>query len=515
MAATVTGKNRLVYDVYSGNSVERCDALWADIADQRGFMSQKAIETMDNFVLGHRMREWKPEKHTARPRSGAEGSSSYCYMYFDQKHGVVDPALQGQTCDAANPMFQQDVVKRVFVDNDRDHSHVLPYAKCVVEVDTNKARGAQGTSNLDAFWKDFGKTQCEEVYKQYVQTYNVRKDVLAACNAELSEYRRLVPLYEAQQGKYQIAAATQVQLQTLFARSNCAFLGGDACASSDTMGSLTLQKNQYASLNTYFQRLSNSNALTTTELSGLLQANNQYISDIDGFKGRIAQATSNIYSCCNVSLPPARTALEAAQQDEADLAEGVASLTQRLNSCLSSCNALVPKLQSKENENINYEGVNEQLTHQYQICEQKTSYVKEKVAAATEELGVTRSKLKICLSNASSLFAQERVLSQSYNSLKSERDDWLRKCQVQQQTIYTNAIESITDMNATTLSDAKTRCGNPVTEINELQELFRIKNESQKRLSDAQALPSITPMMCDSAEMAGKVQSSCCKIREP
>lgn len=508
---TVTGQNRLVYDVYSGNSIERCDALWADIADQRGFMSQKAVETMDNFVLGHRLREWKPAKPSSLPAS----SNSYCYMYFDHKHGVVDPVLQGQTCDATNPMFQKDVVKRVFVDNNRDHSHVLPYAKCVVEVNTNKTRGSQSTSNLDAFWKDFGKTQCEEVYKQYVNTYNGRKAVWGACNTELAEYRRLVPLYETQQAMYQQATATQVQLQTLFTRSNCAFFGGDACASTEALGSLTLQQNQHNALSTYLQRLTASNALVTGELTQLLQANNQYISDNDTFKSRIVQATSNIYACCNVQLPPARAALDTAHQNHAQLVDDITSLGKRLSLCLSSCNVLVPKLDALEYENDNYDSMIAKATHAYQICVQKTSYLEEKVDAATKELEITLSKLKICKSNEDSLKAQKSVLHEKYIELGAELEMWVQKCKEHQDILYTDASKRITAINSTALADAKTNCGNPVAEMDSLQELFRLKNDANKRLSDARMLPSSIPIMCDDPDVQLKIQKDCCKIPDP
>ncbi len=510
---TVTGKNRLVYDVYSGNSIERCDALWADIADQRGFMSQKAVETMDNFVLGHRMREWKPTSSHAPATP-----SSYCYMYYDQKHGVVDPALQGQTCDATNPMFQKDVVKRVFVDNNRDHSHVLPYAKCVVEVDTDKTRGAQSTSNLDAFWKDFGKTQCEEVYKQYMQSYDVRKSVLASCNTELSEYRRLVPLYEAQQAKYQQANATHVQLQTMFARSNCAFFGGDACTSSSSssaVGSLTLQINQHTTLTTSLQRLTKSNALVMGELTQLLQANNQYISDNDTFESRIVQATSNIYACCNIQLPPARAALDAAYQNHAQLVNDIASLDKRLALCLSSCNVLVPKLDALENENENYDSMIAKATHAYQICEQKTSYLADKVDAASKELKITLSKLKICKSNEDSLKAQKSMLYEKYKELGAELDTWVRKCKEQQDVLYTDASMRLATINSTALADAKNNCGNPVAEMDSLQELFRLKNDANKRLSDARMLPSSVPILCDDPDVQLQIQKDCCKIPDP
>lgn len=484
-----------VSQMYQATGIERCDAMYADIvenAPKRENMSEKALETMDNYVLGFRVREWIPtSEHT---RKTLNPSHKYCYFLYDSNNGAIDPILDGNPCDMRNPIFQGvDFIDKVFVDSNADISHTLPYTKCIVDIKPETVN----PESLSIFWSRMGDTQCTQ-YKNATtkQTTSLIKNISELDN-ELTTFNEIEPLYKGCKTKQNALKDNVEYIKHLYTLSNCAFTGD--CVNVP-QGSMPTRKQEY------------------DKLQSSLIASQKKLGDIDKDTGILQKLTKQdqrklneqsivfnglsnaLIRCSNVDLPE-KTRQHGELVDELKrLQETSILVTQQNNMCVNNLTSKRTEyehlIKNIDTTKLQYDGSNNSLI----TCLSANDFLRSTINTLKDQYQKTSTQCNECIADVVMKTAERDALFADVFSLSNERDDWLKRCTFDQERMLRTSIDTIQQLRKDASSYTRQNCGNDMAEATEVNDLIQKKFQALAQLS--------APPGCDEAR-----RRECCASR--
>lgn len=484
----------LLSTVYQHAGIERCDALYADIAsrlEMREEMTEQALQTMDSFVLGYRMRELIPKDQNRHVEMLRQGKKK-CYMLFDSNNNAIDPALSFNSCSSANPIFQGvDFINNVYIDNSEDISHALPYTKCVIDIDSNNVNA----TTLNDFWSGMGQAQCTAYHSTASNELRRIVNTFTMCNNELKAFKTLTPQYVqclSNQARLQAELSHSINLYTI---SNCAFAGG--CT---TDGSLpTMEMN--------FAQLQSAISLTTTQVAQLntsianiqtqLRTRERELNDLN----ISYNALSNDYiRCINVDLPETTSRLEEQVGETMRLTNTSNLLAQQYRICSSNLNAKQIEYNTLITETnmarALYDGSNSRLVS----CLGENDTLNQTIATLRDQLNKLESASNECISSMVMRTAEHQALTKEVKVLEDALEYWKRMCKFDQRAAVQLNIETINSLRESATSYTRTYCGNDRVEAEEVADLIQKKFDAIGKIS--------TQTTCEE-----KKRFQCCKQR--
>lgn len=168
---------------YQKYGVAKCTALEASVED----IGARSYTTMNDFINGNRLQEWKPVESTMNP-TRTKTNSKYCYILNDSANDVQDYIMQGNLCDMNNPMFKGNpMFNNVFTDISMDATHTRPIQKCILDINESKI----DPKNLTQFYSTIGNIDCEQLTtKMNSEMRSAQKEQLAA-SSEFLTYQNI------------------------------------------------------------------------------------------------------------------------------------------------------------------------------------------------------------------------------------------------------------------------------------------------------------------------------------
>lgn len=484
--------NNMLSHVYQKSGIERCETLYADAAvkaDVRDNMSGKALESMDDYVLGHRLREWQPSD-----KGLTKQNKKYCYMMFDSNNNAIDPLLESATCDARNPVFQGlPFLDRVFVDSTADVTHTLPYTKCVLEVSPAKV----DATSLDKFWSRTGQQQCE-LYKG--KTENKIKDLgktLSSLSNEFHSFSNLEPKYINCMNDQRGLLYTLSNASRMYALSNCAF-SGECDDTTTEKGSAMTMKEEYEMLLAELQSLQSSVSGIDSDIVNSQKMSRQDQRKLNEMNISYSSLSNAFIRCSNVDFP------EKSKQYQ-ELSDELGRLYNTSNMAkkqLENCRIEGAKAK-KEYEQIVTDVTNAQAKYTESNallinCLSTNDYLRQTIATLKDQTQKVATQCNECMAAVITNTALASSLNKDVVRLRRERDYWLKKCTYDQKKMLDLSIKTIDKLRKASSQYTRTNCGNDMVEAQQVNDLIQQKFEALAALN--------TPPYCDDNK-----RGECCK----
>lgn len=487
---------QVVSQVYQNTGIERCESLYADIAskgDMRGQMTDRAVETMDNYILGHRLREWIP-MDAKKQQEQASSGSKHCYMMYDDNHNVIDPILKNEKCDMTNTIFAGiDFIEKVYIDSNLDLTHTLPYNKCVLQINPNKVE----TTSMNYFWSRMGDAQCTQYKNTASNEIKGLVNDVSRYNEELKVFKTLEPQYTKCMKDQQILNNNIKHVNYLYSLSNCAFTG--ECANVP-VGSSVSMKTDYNNLQQTLKlkqekMKSVSNDIKKTQK--LLKENERKYNE----ENLVFYGLSNAaIRCSNVDLPEKKRALGELSDEYGRLYTTSNLVGQQLDTCkreftnktneYSLLTSTINKLKSE------WAGSNSL----HVTCLSTNDYLRANVATLKDQVQTASTQCNVCMGDVVMKTAERDSLLRDVASLSNERDEWLRRCKFDQKSMLDLSISTINSLRAASSTYTRQNCGNDMKEAEEVNDLIQKKFKALAQLSG--------PPGCDEAR-----RLECCGAR--
>lgn len=482
----------LMSTVYQKTGIDRCEALYADItSEMREDLTDKARETMDNFVLGHRIREWLPTDKIEQ--SKLDGNTKECYILFDRNNGAIDPIMKDASCDMRNPIFQGvDFINKVSVDSNADIAHTLPYSKCVIDIKPDEVN----SSTLNYFWSRMGEAQCSNYQQSAQQEVHNLVKVATACNNELKAFKDLDPKYKKckeDQGNLQNELAERVRLYTL---SNCAFAG--SCDGQNAQGSLLTMQDRITLLT---RQIRDSRERVSTLDKSIADMQRQTRTDERRLNelNIVYTGLSNDYVRCHTTeQPQTRAQLQEVQDETARLVNASNLLAKQYKLCVENRAAKKREYESLIT-NINrtkgiYQGLNSELV----TCLSTNDYLRQTITTLKDQVQKFATACNECTSVVVMRIAERDALVQDVMNLTQERDEWARRCTYDQQKMMDASVQTINNLRASSTQYTRQNCGNDMAEAEAVNDLIKRKFEVIGKTQQ--------PVACDP-----KQREQCCR----
>jgi len=484
-----------VSHMYQATGIERCDAIYADIvekAETRENMSEKALEAMDNYVLGFRVREWTPASLDTQKQLNP--AHKYCYFLFDSNNSAIDPILNENTCDMRNPIFQGvDFIDRVFVDSNADTSHTLPYSKCIVDIKPESVN----SQTLSTFWSRMGDTQCSQ-YKNSTTKHTVSLiNNISGLSNELRSFKELDPKYKECIAKQNILNNNIAYIKHLYTLSNCAFTG--ECVNVPR-GSQPTKKQEYDKLQstlTISQKKLTDIDKDTRVLQKLTRQDQRKFNE----ESMVFHGLSNaLIRCSNVDLPEKiRQHVELADELKR-LHESTVLVTQQHHNCQDNLTARRSEyeqlIKNIDRTKLQHDSSNNGLI----TCLSASDYLRSTINTLKDQYQKTATQCNECIATVVMKTAERDALFTDVFSLSNERDDWLKRCTFDQERMLRTSIETIQQLRQDASSYTRQNCGNDMAEATEVNDLIQKKFQALAQLS--------APPGCDEAR-----RRECCASR--
>jgi hypothetical protein len=482
----------LLNTVYQSSGIERCEQLFADPInkpDLRESLSQKALETMDNFTLGFRMRELVPKEKTL-----ANASNVACYMLFDSNNGAIDPILKGLTCDMNNNLFQDiGFIKNVRIDTDRDISHVLPYAKCVLDIDPAQIDSA----SLNTFWGRAGTTQCDNYGKALNSNIKTLVHDLSTRNNELISFQDLDPKLTACLSNQYVLTNVLKDYNDQFTLSNCAFNGHCANVS---IGSRETMSNEYKNLTDALNKGTNDRQSLTSAITRLQTQTRNGESQFTEQELVYSSSSNSLVRCSNVDLPEQNNNLSELNISFKGLTNSSNLALQQLNKCKDGLNVKLGEYQqliyNTNAAQAAYTGSNNQLI----TCLSTNDYLRKSIAMMKDQFQKFSTMCNDCTSAVVMDMAELDALLADNRQLEIDRDDWIRRCTYDQSKMLDLSVRSIDALRTSASQYTRQNCGNDMQESQDVNDLIQQKFSALASLNQ--------PVRCDEA-----TRVPCCKSR--
>ena len=507
-----------VANIYDKSGVERCEALYANLSE-RANMSTKALEVMDNYVLGLRLREWKPKDPIAS--SNYKPGYSYCYMYYDSNNDVVDPIIKDKFCDKTNSIFNNTpMVSSIFLDDQRDRTHSLPYQKCIVEIDPSKVT----TSNLDKFWSSIGDQQCHSLYATSQSKTKDLKTIYQNSNNELNIFRTLEPQFNKQLLDNTKLNGTLNELNRNIRTSNCAFYGA---LSNQHKYTSSCNRNQEGSYNDNLRTISvlkTFNSQVTISINEVNKKTNDVVENmrkierrIIELKGEIDKTEKAYERCIAIDLPNTIEAVQVLKHENVVLDAKIKAFEKALQTCSKKREPLPGILKTLEDFNIKLRDDTERVDGETIECNVKVTQLKKKIDFLQNELLKYQVLKDNCNANLQNLTVKYSNLVEERKNLTEERDEWERRCRGYQESWYNNIKQHVETKTREAVQDSKNVCGDSAQEADEVYKLIKEKAGLLRQIEEARNKEPFTKKECLQEVRKGqsvhfdKVMRECCK----
>lgn len=466
--------NTLLSTVYQKTGIDRCEALYADVAarpEMREDMTDKARETMDNFILGHRMREWMPASKAEQAK--LDKGNKHCYFLFDSNNGAMDPIMNDNTCDMRNPIFQGvEFINKVFVDTDADVAHTLPYTKCVVDIKPDDV----DSSTLNYFWSRMGEAQCSN-YQQGAQkeVTNLVK-IVSSCNNELKAFKDLDPKYrkcmEDQRG-LERDLAERVRLYSL---SNCAFTGN--CNGQSANGSLPTMQERAELLTRQIAESKGKVDVLDRSIMDMQRKTRTDERRLNELNVTYAGISNDYVRCHTTDLPQTKSQLSELQDETGRLTNTSNLLANQYKICTANRIAKTREYEQLitriNNTNALYQGSNSQLI----TCLSTNDYLRQTITTLKDQVQKFATACNECTSTVVMRIAERDALEQGNLNLTQERDEWLRRCTYDQQKMMGASVQTINQLRSASTQYTRQNCGNDMAEAEAVNDLIKQKFEA-------------------------------------
>lgn len=488
-------ESEYVADMYERSGAERCDVLFADLGE-RANMRIKSLETMDNYILGLRLREWKPMPKHPKFASG----SNYCYMYYDSNNNVMDSALYNKKCDATNLLFNRaPFVTGIFTDDTRDTTHKLPYQKCIVEINPKLTT----TSNLDVFWDSVGEQQCQSLYASSQKAMTSLKSTYSTCNLELDTFRKREPEYDYLTKQNQELNDHLKFLNHNIYTSNCGFFGIN---SRQNKYSKKCEDYQQGSLNNYtnvLNSLKDIDALinvTTKEVNDRLAATLKYKSALErqiaDLVAKLGQVEKEFEKCNAIDLPNKQEAVSQLTTDIESLKQQINTLASDYDKCKTTRKPLPPRQAALDNKNIEIAGEIEKKDTQLIECRVQYNQLKQSINTLRDEVRKYQVQRNECDHAHETLKARLGRLRQEQEQLKGERDYWLERCRGDQSSWYQVISNTVRTRAQEGVDNSRLVCGDSAKEADEVYSLNRQKMDLAMKIEEERNKDPFTQKQC-------------------
>lgn len=493
----------LLNNVYDWQGVERCDALNAQDFGWRKDMQHSSLATMDSFIGGFRMREWKPENDSLN-NPNYKPNMKYCYMYntSNQVEDLRDRALNANdgmtTCDAFkaytdNPEF----ITRTFEDESPDKTHSLAYKKCVVEIDPTKVT----TKSLDTFWKTMGDNECAELYKKNTSTLGNVKDIYTACNNLNTYYKKSAPAYNQCVTQCNAIVDSFTSANGHYIRSNCDFYGitvqEEHCDQPGTSNDL---KMDLVSRQSVFGQ---SNVALTSKQADL----KALITRVAALKRREQEARANFKSitedlgrCSNVDIPQSQEEIKLLIQREADLTSNIAQITRMMKECSSNLEVSKRTWATLSNQNSKLKAHNDEMERALFMCKVDIEALREQIATHKIDVGKFGGLYQACQAELNTLIAKNKGMEIRVKDLTIERDDWLRRCSGSQKSWYDDNVKMVATYANEGVKLGNDLCGSADPLAQEIAKMVRVRDSLIRAMGEMSA-----------ASCSASFVKSCCK----
>jgi hypothetical protein len=462
--------------IYQQAAMERCEPLYADIATNseiRNGMSEKSLESMDNYILGLRFREWEPVNLKDK---SVDPNKGYCYVMYDSNHNLIDPIMQGKKCDMTDPIFSGvKFINNVFIDQQHDITHTLPYTKCVLEVEKSKV----DTSKLDKFWSRMGDTQCTQYKKETGNEITNLGSRLNILNKELVDFQTTTPQYESCMKTQNILNTNINFINHLYSLSNCAF-SGDCKEGS---GSVQMMEKTYDQLRNRIivqdDKLANvskeilATQKTLKENEGKFNENNL-----------IFYGMSNAVSrCSNIELPQKTRDLTDLTDEVNRLRDTNMLITKQLDNCTKETSIKDKEYTDLIDTTIKLKALWAGSNSRHVSCLSMNDNLRGNIAAYKDNFQQLYTRCNECSASRVLKRAERDALLHDVSNLTLERDDWLQRCKFDQSNMLSLSIATIDQLRTASTQYTHNNCGNDMKDAEEVNNLIQKKFKALAQLS--------------------------------
>lgn len=483
-------------NIYKDNAIERCEALYADVGskgEMRAIMTDKAVDTMDNYILGHRIREWIPK--SVEQQQQLDKNKKYCYMFFDSNNGAIDPLLNDptSTCSMINPLFQSlPFVDKVFADSAHDITHTLPYTKCVMEIKPTEITA----DTMDQFWSRMGESQCQSYQNHQRRHITGLSKLVTDCNNEFKTFESLDQRYKKCTNQNNTLQATLNQIQEQYTLSNCGFYGNCSNMPVGSLSNMTLNSRNLTTAvrqsTRQLTQLSNNIAKTTRQV----RAGEKRVTEMNiSYTG----INNDYIRCTNTDLPTAQNELSETRAETGRLTDTCNILVKQYNICLKrqaeKRGDLERLIEDTNNTQAHYDDSNNRLI----TCLSTNDYLRNSVTSLKDQTQKVATQSNECSSAVVARTAERNALVTDTQALKRERDEWLRRCQYDQSQMLRNSITTINQLRQTATQHTRQNCGNDMAESVAVNDLIKRKFEAIRAAQQPLACSETQRVQCCAA----------------
>lgn len=212
----VTLDNNYNKQLYQTNGIKKCTVL-----------NVKDSAIASNYIDNLRIRTWQPAQsnplYTQYDKD--KNTHDYCYYFVDSNNFIPsdntkdplaplqDPLATISNCSRNSGLFKDTpFIDDVFLDSNYDVTNTLPYDKCVIKINKQKAT----PSNLTRFWEDNFKSNdafCQGFVKTVNHEVNRYKTMIGDLVNKVTPYRRRHQSISVLDQKIATVAQSNVQLQ--------------------------------------------------------------------------------------------------------------------------------------------------------------------------------------------------------------------------------------------------------------------------------------------------------------